>query len=412
MGPGARHAFEKLDAAHLFAPSTTRLALRRGVFLRGYVYDFIARFAPHSTAPPSTRRSRRSPIAVNVTAEPSGVRRSARAADERAAAHVVVRGAARLAVDAGAVRGRHVPAGVSGDRPRIRRGAASRVQQTLSVYLFAYAFMMLWHGALSDALGRRPIVLGRARRLRVRDARLRDRRQHRVAVAVPRAAGPVRRHRPRRRARDHSRPLPRSRSAADDVADDAGVRHRARGRAGPRRRDAESPRMALDLLDAAACSSRACSCWASASCPKRCRAPRGSRCIPRALWRNYRTVLLRVDFALLASILALNFSAFFIYIAGAPAFLVDLLGVSTWGFAWLFVPMIGGIMIGRGAVGPLRGPPVAAAHDPRRLRADVRRASRSTSRRAGRCRRGSPGTCCRSSSSPSARASSCRRRRC
>jgi LysR family transcriptional regulator, cys regulon transcriptional activator len=37
---------EKLDAAHLFAPSTTRLALRRDVFLRGYVYDFIARFAP------------------------------------------------------------------------------------------------------------------------------------------------------------------------------------------------------------------------------------------------------------------------------------------------------------------------------------------------------------------------------
>ena len=38
--------FEQLDAAHLFAPSTTRLALRRGTFLRGYVYDFIARFAP------------------------------------------------------------------------------------------------------------------------------------------------------------------------------------------------------------------------------------------------------------------------------------------------------------------------------------------------------------------------------
>src|ERR1700676_283616 len=33
------------------------------------------------------------------------------------------------------------------------------VQQTLSTFLFAYAFMMLWHGALSDALGRRPIVI-------------------------------------------------------------------------------------------------------------------------------------------------------------------------------------------------------------------------------------------------------------
>jgi LysR family cys regulon transcriptional activator len=39
-------AFEMLDASHLFAASTTRLALRRGVFLRGYVYQFIALFAP------------------------------------------------------------------------------------------------------------------------------------------------------------------------------------------------------------------------------------------------------------------------------------------------------------------------------------------------------------------------------
>jgi LysR family transcriptional regulator, cys regulon transcriptional activator len=38
--------FLQLDAAHLFAPSTTRIALRRGTFLRGYVYDFIAGFAP------------------------------------------------------------------------------------------------------------------------------------------------------------------------------------------------------------------------------------------------------------------------------------------------------------------------------------------------------------------------------
>jgi LysR family cys regulon transcriptional activator len=38
--------FEKLDASHLFAPSTTRLALRRGVYTRGFVYEFITLFAP------------------------------------------------------------------------------------------------------------------------------------------------------------------------------------------------------------------------------------------------------------------------------------------------------------------------------------------------------------------------------
>jgi LysR family transcriptional regulator, cys regulon transcriptional activator len=38
--------FDKLDAAHLFSASTTRLALRRGIYLRGFVFDFIALFAP------------------------------------------------------------------------------------------------------------------------------------------------------------------------------------------------------------------------------------------------------------------------------------------------------------------------------------------------------------------------------
>lgn len=37
------------DAAHLFAASTTNIAVRRGAFLRGYLYAFIALFAPHLT---------------------------------------------------------------------------------------------------------------------------------------------------------------------------------------------------------------------------------------------------------------------------------------------------------------------------------------------------------------------------
>jgi LysR family cys regulon transcriptional activator len=41
--------FEMLDASHLFASSTTRLALRRGVFLRGFVYEFISLFAGQYT---------------------------------------------------------------------------------------------------------------------------------------------------------------------------------------------------------------------------------------------------------------------------------------------------------------------------------------------------------------------------
>jgi LysR family cys regulon transcriptional activator len=38
-----------IDASHLFEPSTTRIGIRRGSYLRGFVYDFIGMFAPHLT---------------------------------------------------------------------------------------------------------------------------------------------------------------------------------------------------------------------------------------------------------------------------------------------------------------------------------------------------------------------------
>uniref|UniRef100_UPI0035637122 LysR substrate-binding domain-containing protein n=1 Tax=Pontibacterium sp. TaxID=2036026 RepID=UPI0035637122 len=38
-----------LDASHLFESSTTKIGFRKGTFLRGYMYDFIERFAPHLT---------------------------------------------------------------------------------------------------------------------------------------------------------------------------------------------------------------------------------------------------------------------------------------------------------------------------------------------------------------------------
>lgn len=36
-----------MDAAHLFEPSMTRIGIRRGTYLRGFVYAFIELFAPH-----------------------------------------------------------------------------------------------------------------------------------------------------------------------------------------------------------------------------------------------------------------------------------------------------------------------------------------------------------------------------
>jgi len=42
-------ALRAIDARHLFATNMTRLALRRGAYLRAYVYDFIRCFAPPLT---------------------------------------------------------------------------------------------------------------------------------------------------------------------------------------------------------------------------------------------------------------------------------------------------------------------------------------------------------------------------
>ena len=38
-----------IEARHLFKPNTTRIAIRKNEYLRGYTYDFIELFAPHLT---------------------------------------------------------------------------------------------------------------------------------------------------------------------------------------------------------------------------------------------------------------------------------------------------------------------------------------------------------------------------
>ncbi|HZX32780.1 MAG TPA: CysB family HTH-type transcriptional regulator [Rhodocyclaceae bacterium] len=45
--PGRDAGLVALGAGHLFESNTTRLALRRGTYLRRYEYDFISLFAPH-----------------------------------------------------------------------------------------------------------------------------------------------------------------------------------------------------------------------------------------------------------------------------------------------------------------------------------------------------------------------------
>lgn len=47
IDPEADTDLVALDAGHLFESSTTKIGIRRGTFMRNYMYDFVQRFAPH-----------------------------------------------------------------------------------------------------------------------------------------------------------------------------------------------------------------------------------------------------------------------------------------------------------------------------------------------------------------------------
>ena len=66
----------------------------------------------------------------------------------------------------------------------------------------------------------------------------------------------------------------------------------------------------------------------------------------RPLLRGYGLILRRPRFLRLTLAGALNFGALFLYIASAPAFVVDMLRLGERDFGWFFIPMIGGMMLG------------------------------------------------------------------
>ncbi len=76
---------------------------------------------------------------------------------------------------------------------------------------------------------------------------------------------------------------------------------------------------------------------------------------PRPLMLNYFKFFGSARFGLLSSAIALNFSAFFLYIASAPAVIYHLLGLGENQFAWLFVPGIAGVIAGAFLSGRLAG---------------------------------------------------------
>ena len=67
---------------------------------------------------------------------------------------------------------------------------------------------------------------------------------------------------------------------------------------------------------------------------------------PIPLLKGYEEVAINVRFLLLSLAAGFNFNAFFLYIVSAPVFLGQHLGLGPQQYAWLFVPCILGIMLG------------------------------------------------------------------
>ena len=61
---------------------------------------------------------------------------------------------------------------------------------------------------------------------------------------------------------------------------------------------------------------------------------------------RYKTLLLNKEFILLIVSVSSNFAAFFIYVLASPIFLIDHLGFTPQQFGYLFIPTVSGMMLG------------------------------------------------------------------
>jgi len=76
---------------------------------------------------------------------------------------------------------------------------------------------------------------------------------------------------------------------------------------------------------------------------------------PVPLFANYRKVGSHPEFQWLSLAVGLNFAGFFLYIASAPVFIIQHLHLGEHQFGWLFIPAVSGIVLGAFISGRLAG---------------------------------------------------------
>jgi len=228
------------------------------------------------------------------------------------------------------------------------------VQQSLSLYMFSFACMVLWHGALSDAFGRRAVVLVSLVLFAI--GTLGCAASHsvhylwafRILQGVSSGAGVV-----------------VGRAIIRDLYEDAAAARLLSMvtmffSIGP----AVAPVLGgwivtlsdwraifLALLAYSVVLGLYCYYRLPETLPKEKRHPFN----PRFLARNYGEILRSPLFHMKSGIVALNFAGLFVYISSAPVLLPRHLHLGPEQFAWLFIPAVSGIFFGALAANRIAG---------------------------------------------------------
>lgn len=234
-----------------------------------------------------------------------------------------------------------------------------QVQQTMSAYFFTFCTLMLWHGAISDALGRRRVIL--------------------AGLGIYAAASLFCVFAYRIEMLWVGRALQGLAGGVGGVVGRAIVRDRFQGTDAIKQMAlitvifSAAPAVApviggwlllwfewhaifMFLTAYALLLGLACFFLLPETLPKEQR----HSLHPLALWRGYRMVLGDGRFFLLSASSAVLMSGMMIYVMSSPAFIIRHLGLTPQSFPWLFLPTIAG-MVG----GNVLSSKLAGKHSPR-----------------------------------------------
>ncbi|WP_175023228.1 multidrug effflux MFS transporter [Rugamonas rivuli] len=228
------------------------------------------------------------------------------------------------------------------------------VQQSLTFYMLSFACMVLWHGALSDAFGRRNVVLVSLVMFAI--GTLGCAAAHsvhylwafRILQGVSSGAGVV-----------------VGRAIIRDLYEDAAA---ARLLSMVTMIFSIAPAIApilggwvvtlfdwraifLALLAYSVLLFIYCYRRLPETLPKEKRHPFN----PHFLLRNYTEILRSPLFHMKSGVVACNFAGLFLYISSAPVFLPQHLGLGASQFGWLFIPSVSGIFLGALAANRIAG---------------------------------------------------------